>query len=542
MALPLNLIAEYLSDFSFDLLVAQPDRDFEFSRIQMLSPGYTGELEDDVLYVSEPKTLYRLPKSKFRDHFFVFRAKMQTIERYQQYINAFVIDEAHPIGEIINRLLELFMRVDSIGHELERAVLRGGGFEPIMAIARKMFSDSVLLMVDSAYNIIAATDDKCDGNTYVDNLLRQKFYGKEAIDSMAEKGYFDDGEKYLRPVLVKEHSICGCPVMLRGYHENGSFFSFVAYYSFTHVPTLLEQFFFNMLTEQLDKYYRESGFYDNSMPKRQQIINDLITASDPSEGFITDRCKALKVPAHGSFRLVYIPLDGKRTIKASHLTIQLSAWCSLPHYGVFQYENSVIVLLHDWHDCGVAEQMNFREHWEDMMNIIESNHGVAGVSLLFTTMAKFGSAFRQAETAIRLGQKLSFGKREYHYSKYYIDDMLTQYEKKFSLGDIYVQYLNKLGSESVGSYSNLTLLYYYISSERNISLTAKRVHMHRNSIIYRLRKIQDTLEMDLDDPDVRLRLMISFKILELTGRLTLQDGSMEIDSGEQGGDKLRLIE
>ena len=78
MALPLNLIAEYLSDFSFDLLVAQPDRDFEFSRIQMLSPGYTGELEDDVLYVSEPKTLYRLPKSKFRDHFFVFRAKMQT--------------------------------------------------------------------------------------------------------------------------------------------------------------------------------------------------------------------------------------------------------------------------------------------------------------------------------------------------------------------------------------------------------------------------------------------------------------------------------
>ena len=48
--------------------------------------------------------------------------------------------------------------------------------------------------------------------------------------------------------------------------------------------------------------------------------------------------------------------------------------------------------------------------------------------------------------------------------------------------------------------------------------------------------------MDLDDPDVRLRLMISFKILELTGRLTLQDGSMEIDSSDQNGDKIRLVE
>lgn len=542
MTLPLNLIAEYLSDFSTEVLVAQ-ERDFAFSRIQILSPGYTGELYEDVLYVSDPKTLYRLPKSKFRDHFFVFRAKTPTIERYRQFINAFVVDESHPIGDVINRLLDLFMRVDEISHDLERAVLRGNGFDPIMAVARKMFPDSVLLMVDSAYNIIAATDDKADGNSYVDNIIRQKYYDKDAIDSMAEKGYFDDGEKYLRPVLVEGNdSICGCPLMLRAYHENGAFFSFVACYFFSHIPTKLEQFFFDMLTEQLDRYYRDSGFYDNSMPKRQQIISDLINASDPSDAFINDRCKALKIPPRGNFRLCYVLLDNKRTIKASHLTIQLSAWCSLPHYGVLQYENSVIVLLHDWHDCGVAEQMSFRDHWEDMMNIIESNHGVAGVSLLFTSIAKFGSAFRQAETAITIGQKLNFGQREYHYSKYYIDDMLTQYEKKFSLGDIYVQYLNKLGSESVGAYSNLTLLYYYISSERNISLTAKRVHMHRNSIIYRLRKIQDTLEMDLDDPDVRLRLMISFKILELTGRLTLQDGSMEIDSSDQNGDKIRLVE
>lgn len=541
MALPLNIIAEYLSDLNVEVLVAQ-NREFEFSRIQILSSGYTGELSEDVLYISDPKTLYRLPKNKFRDHFFVFRAKIQTIERYRQFVNAFVLDENCSIGDVTNRLLDLFMRVDRISHNLENAVLKRIGFEPIMSVAREMFPGSVLLMVDSAYNIIASTDDKADENSYVDNLLRQKYYDKDAIDSMAAKGYFDNGEKYLHPVLVEQHSICGCPVMLRAYHENGAFFSFAACYFFSHVPTKLEQFFFGMLTEQLDTYYRDSGFYDNSMPKRQQIISDIISASDPSESFINDRCRALHVPPRGNFRLCYILLDGNRTIKASHLAIQLNAWCTLPNYGVFQYENSVLVLLRDWHDCGVSERMSFNEHWEDMMKIIKSNHGVAGVSLLFTSIAKLGAAFHQAETAITFGQKLNFGQTEYHYSKYYIDDMLYEYEKKFNLGDIYIQYLNKLGNESVGAYSNLTLLYYYISSERNISLTAKRVHMHRNSIIYRLRKIQDTLEIDLDDPDVRLRLMLSFKILELTGRLTLQDGSMEIDSADRSWDKFRLIE
>ena len=34
-------------------------------------------------------------------------------------------------------------------------------------------------------------------------------------------------------------------------------------------------------------------------------------------------------------------------------------------------------------------------------------------------------------------------------------------------------------------------------------------------MIYRLGKIEKTLGVDLDDPDVRLRLLISLKILEL---------------------------
>ena len=65
-------------------------------------------------------------------------------------------------------------------------------------------------------------------------------------------------------------------------------------------------------------------------------------------------------------------------------------------------------------------------------------------------------------------------------------------------------------------------------------MTAKRMHMHRNSIIYRLQKIQDVLELDLDDPDVRLRLMISFRILEMTGRIQLpQEQELLDESTEQ---------
>ena len=80
---------------------------------------------------------------------------------------------------------------------------------------------------------------------------------------------------------------------------------------------------------------------------------------------------------------------------------------------------------------------------------------------------------------------------------------------------MYVQKLALFMDANNYKNSNLYLLRTYLINERNISQTAKLLYMHRNSVIYRIARIRETLNMDLDDPDVRLRLLISFKILEL---------------------------
>lgn len=116
-----------------------------------------------------------------------------------------------------------------------------------------------------------------------------------------------------------------------------------------------------------------------------------------------------------------------------------------------------------------------------------------------------------------------------------IEDMLEHYADTMPLEDTYTHYLDRLMDDNNSVCSNIKLLYYFLCSERNISLTAKHVHMHRNSVIYRIQKIQDILALDLDDPDVRLRLMISFKILEMTGRIPhWETPHGENDTGNSG--------
>lgn len=54
----------------------------------------------------------------------------------------------------------------------------------------------------------------------------------------------------------------------------------------------------------------------------------------------------------------------------------------------------------------------------------------------------------------------------------------------------------------------------YLLQERDAPRTADKLIIHRTTLCYRLKKIQSLIPLNLDDPWVRLRLMLSLWILE----------------------------
>ena len=51
----------------------------------------------------------------------------------------------------------------------------------------------------------------------------------------------------------------------------------------------------------------------------------------------------------------------------------------------------------------------------------------------------------------------------------------------------------------------------------NVKGTAEQLYIHRSTIIYRLNKIEELLDKDLNDADVRFDLMMAMKLLEMCG-------------------------
>lgn len=54
----------------------------------------------------------------------------------------------------------------------------------------------------------------------------------------------------------------------------------------------------------------------------------------------------------------------------------------------------------------------------------------------------------------------------------------------------------------------------YLRNDRNIAKTIREAYMHRSTFLYQIKRIQEILKMDLDDPEVRLLLLMAFHILD----------------------------
>ena len=387
-----------------------------------------------------------------------------------------------------------------------------------------MFPHALIVMADSAYNLVARTRDQVD-NAYLQEILQRGFYNKEDLDMMAAAGYFEDERKYDLPILYSaESTISRVPFLVRSFRRAGASIFFVGCYFLEAPPNRFDQLSYTWFTDAVGKYVFRHLQADDTLPLRQQMIDDLINSDSRDHAFLVDRCTRLHIPFQGEFRLGLIQGENVNTAKAAQMANQLRVYCSVKHYGIFQHHDAILLLFHDWHKMGIKEYASFDEDWQSLLRTLRSNQVHLGISLSFTSIDHFSDAFRQASQALQQGQIYGGAEECAHfYSTYYLHDMLSIYDAFIPLESSYMRYLDALQEEKGGALSNLVLLYVYLASERNVALTARRVHMHRNGVLYRIDKIRDILGLDFDDPDVRLRLLLSFKILEHLGRIRLDE-------------------
>ena len=136
-----------------------------------------------------------------------------------------------------------------------------------------------------------------------------------------------------------------------------------------------------------------------------------------------------------------------------------------------------------------------------------------GVSMPFSDITDLKSHYDEARDAFELGEMLDPDLGIYTFEEYSIYIMLRTVSNHEQLS----RYLHpaltilKEYDRINGSHLELTL-YSYIKCDCNTTETASSLFLHRNSVIYRIHRIEELCDIDLDDIETRFRLRLSFAI------------------------------
>ncbi len=137
----------------------------------------------------------------------------------------------------------------------------------------------------------------------------------------------------------------------------------------------------------------------------------------------------------------------------------------------------------------------------------------AGISNNFSELMELSEYYKQALRAIEIGIIDNQEPGLFVYSDYFMHHLANIFLQKESEKTYCHPIMEKLLKTDAANETELAeTLYAYLVCERNISAAAEYLYIHRNTMTYRLKKIDTMVHINYEDPKERQYLIISYEM------------------------------
>jgi len=100
-------------------------------------------------------------------------------------------------------------------------------------------------------------------------------------------------------------------------------------------------------------------------------------------------------------------------------------------------------------------------------------------------------------------------------NEFYLDTFLSEQISTQAAAEFSAHYLHKLVRYDQKNHLNLLqTLASYLANHQNIAATARKLYIHRNTLIYRIERIEVILGVDITDPNIALSLQLALKFYQ----------------------------
>ena len=391
-----------------------------------------------------------------------------------------------------------------------QALIENKSAQEIIDIGFELLGNPIML-IDNDYKLIAYTHniDVADPNWY--HTQNSEYIALEIITSNDK---FIQARKSKRPIRYRERSRNFEAIYASVLLDN----KLIAYIV---TPDHLKQFcdddleIVELIKDVLALHFQKGKIRTlNQMNK--SLFTDLLDGKIKDNDTVEARCRRFQWVLHGNYYVLTVKSGGSFDEGAlEQIGESVQKMVADSKYTI--YREVVVVLI-------TRKKRDFPgSNHEELVGYLKNNNLCAGISNCFHSLIDTSEQYNLALLASELGIKAEPDKVLYFYEDYLLHHILSVCTDQINLNAICPEALLSLAKSSGNSREDLVnCLYEYLRNDRNIQKTANVLGIHRNTLTYRIKKIRDILEMDIEDEDVAFNLLLAVKIMRY-GNNTVKD-------------------
>lgn len=368
-----------------------------------------------------------------------------------------------------------------------------------------LYTSCPFFVFDRSYNILAITKNlEFEHDEEWDYMISKGFLSPLTARLMKEEGdleYLAKSEgpvAFYDPILFPFHSI-SCNITI-----DSSFAARVNMLSALREFNETDTDACRIMAFHLARILKENRKNDRNSSLKK-MLKDILSGSSFSEEHMKNILAESDLSVKNIFGLYVIELNpGKDPQVPAYYESSLERVMVQENVFSFSYGESLILL------SSAPKEKDLGPIEFKLTSFLNTQNLYAGAGGYFKSPKDLRGAYSQALTALKFKKESLFTR----YSDIMIENILSYVpseEIPYAVSD---DLFRVLDAEKESSFPMLETLKAYLDCAGSVTNAAKRLYIHKNTLLYRINKIREVLLSDLDDPEECLKLNLSIKLYE----------------------------
>lgn len=397
-----------------------------------------------------------------------------------------------------------WQRLGDCSIQLLQACQEGATIQQLLDLGYQML-DNPLLLVDVSLCFIAHSG----GNLIENEPLWEWTLSKGYVNKEYARSVMHDPaqtEKDDEVLVIWETGLLNHRQLVGRVLKNGRPLAYLKLLEYNHPISKSDQDLLVMLCNVLALNLSAASTTENSLT--DTFLTALLNQKMYDHAAIEEREKIYGLKLYKNLYAVVIRIDNGRNNNDRLYYLKRIVQNFFNRQTVIIYNGQLVILL-DSRTRNIQELAAFD-------NLLTENDCTAGISMVFYHLYDFCEHYTQASNALSLGDQLTGSGRIRTYDDLIVPHMILSFRGQTNIRNLIHPIINTLKTVDAQKGSQLlSTLMAYIRHNQDTTLTAKFLHIHYNTLKYRISRIVDATGLDFNDSETLFRIQLADKVAEL---------------------------